>query len=410
MESEKKRQKRPTMQYYTIPASRSDRTAVTPISSSDFERTVIPIKSLDDFGRRVIVPNDPNGNWSGEKSLTIQLSNDNNNNTNSCLNRNVHYHDDNRNVRYHDDNIKVVVCQEVKDSESWKRNVRNLGNKCEDQSFGYGVRYGHDTRFYDDKCSRTEEADLTRAEHEESPVRRVVMPRKQKITIDGNKSCASFQKSYPKKTEETDNECVRVESPVRRVILNSQPPTDIDIEPCLTKKHRQISVDLSTLKTAVHRHMNADILSQTLHHQIRMNKFFSLHKPVDIIVLSKAYRNKDCCREDYVNIIKIVLRGLFTGLSSSLSAEFCCDLIKKDVYRERGEKLCILTFLTALEDLVVDHRSPSNTPELWSKFVLFLAELFFLLEETVSICSLYLLPLISHALNIMQCSVKSLVH
>lgn len=166
-----------------------------------------------------------------------------------------------------------------------------------------------------------------------------------------------------------------------------------------SRGHRQISVDLSSLKNVVHKHINVEILSHRLQKQIRMNKYLSWHRPSELKVLFKAYKN-DCTKEEYLHVLKIILKDVFMGRDINLSAEFCCVLFEKDAHKGKGERLCIQTLLIALEDLVLDYNSSNLIEENWMKYLRFLAELFFFTEENINVCSLYMLPLISHALNV----------
>jgi hypothetical protein len=59
-----------------------------------------------------------------------------------------------------------------------------------------------------------------------------------------------------------------------------------------SRGHRQISVDLSTLKNVVHTHLSIEVLSHRVKRQIRMNRFLSWHRPSELKVLEKAYKNK----------------------------------------------------------------------------------------------------------------------
>jgi hypothetical protein len=59
-----------------------------------------------------------------------------------------------------------------------------------------------------------------------------------------------------------------------------------------SRGNRQISVDLSTLKNVVHTHLSIEVLSHRVKRQIRMNRFLSWHRPSELKVLEKAYKNK----------------------------------------------------------------------------------------------------------------------
>lgn len=208
------------------------------------------------------------------------------------------------------------------------------------------------------------------------PMKEAIPSTTSQIPLDLNRS-----QTPSKDTEQNDNNVVKYNSDEER-----------------SRGHRQISVDLSTLKNVVYRHFSIEVLSHRVKRQIRMNRFLSWHRPSELKFLEKAYRNKECTKEDYLKILKIILKDVFIGRDTNISAEFCSCLLEKDDHKEKGERMCLQTFLIGLEDLIVDYSNPCINDEMWKKFILFLAELFFITE--INLYSLCLLPLISNALTV----------